>query len=314
MSKPYNHNLKASTILQGTTKSDLTTNNPDSRNQNSRGSNQSKEDKLIKNNNTVGKSHRPHVAGKTLPSSVNSKSNFEKSRDKTGSRAAANANLAPTHGVSTNLSSLNSQLPSSTATQIEQYEPSRTANFTHVGQLNKEDRSSSDLLSRIPATKFSISPAAARVFANPKSLADEIIRHKKISKRFIKKANLYGNTVIIATDDLDTKRVLEEEWPPEAFLHGIKFQKKDLNLNDKPIRMIIFAKQASIDLDCVETREQLLAQGITEAKHLTSRIKDKGNTGIIRATIANKEKAETLIRNKVKIGFSVFKAQYDVKV
>ena len=76
--------------------------------------------------------------------------------------------------------------------------------------------------------------------------------------------------------------------------------------------MIIFAKQASIDR--VETREQLLALGITEEKHLTSRIKDKCNTGIIRATIANKEKAETLIRNEVKIRFSVFKAQYDVKV
>lgn len=57
--------------------------------------------------------------------------------------------------------------------------------------------------------------------------------------------------------------------------------------------------------DCVETREQLLEQGITEAKYL--KIKDKGNTGIIRESISNKEQTETLIRNKVKIGFAALK-------
>ena len=75
--------------------------------------------------------------------------------------------------------------------------------------------------------------------------------------------------------------------------------------------MVICSKQANIDLDCDETRRLLLTQ---ETKHLVSRIKDKGNTGIIKATVINKEKAEALILNKVRIGFSVFKAQYDIKV
>ena len=78
---------------------------------------------------------------------------------------------------------------------------------------------------------------------------------------------------------------------------GVKFQRKDPNLNDKPIRMIIFAKHARIDLDCEEIGEQLLTQRITEAKRLISRIKDKGNTDMIRTTITNKEK-DTLMCNR----------------
>ena len=173
---------------------------------------------------------------------------------------------------------------------------------------------SNKLERKIPATKFTISKNAASVFQNPKLLEDEIIKHKSINKNHIKKAFLYGNTVIIATDDPNTKQILEEDWPSDAFQHGVKALKKGTENAEKTVRMVIFAKQAHIDLECQETKDQLLEQGITEATHLTSKVKSNGFTGIIKANVINKEKAESLLLNKVKIGFSIFKAQYDVRI
>ena len=168
--------------------------------------------------------------------------------------------------------------------------------------------------SKIPATKFTINKHVINLFSNPKVLADEIIRHKKISKRNIKKVSLFGNTVIIATDDLDTKRILQEEWPADAFKHGINLLKKETKETKNEIKMIIFAKKFEIDLECPDIKEQLLSQGILEASHVVSKTNVNKKTGIIKILVENKEKAEALIRDRAKIGFSHFKVQHDIRV
>ena len=90
--------------------------------------------------------------------------------------------------------------------------------------------------------------------------------------------------------------------------------KKGAENAEKTVTMVIFANQAYIDLECQDTKDQLLEQGITKATHLKSKVKSNGSTGIIKATVINKEKDEALLLNKVKIGFSIFKAQYDVRI
>ena len=106
-----------------------------------------------------------------------------------------------------------------------------------------------------------------RASTKPKVLEDEIIKHKSINKNHIKKALLYGNTVFIATDDPNTKQILEEDWPPDAFQHGVNALKKGAVNAEKTVKMVIFAKQAYIDLECQDTKDQLLEQGIIEAIH-----------------------------------------------
>ena len=92
---------------------------------------------------------------------------------------------------------------------------------------------------RIPATKFTISQAATKFFSNPQVLAREITKHKKVDQSNIKKASLFGNLVVIATDDPDTKRILEEDWPDNAFINGINKYNKSLTTDSKPIKIII---------------------------------------------------------------------------
>ena len=167
---------------------------------------------------------------------------------------------------------------------------------------------------RIPATKFTISQSATKFFSNPQVLAEEIIKHKKINQRNIKKAFLFGNLVVIATDDPDTKRTLEEDWPDNAFINGVKTINKGLTPDTKPIKIIIVVNQAIVDLDCQETKDQLCAQGVSEAHHIVSKINEQKNTGLIREVTFNKESAERLIRDKIKLGLYLFKVQYDLRV
>ena len=78
--------------------------------------------------------------------------------------------------------------------------------------------------------------------------------------------------------------------------------------------MVIFARDAEIDLECNEIKDQLANQAILEAKHSVSKFRKNQSTGIIKISVSNKEKAESLIKNKVRIGFSFFKVQYDVRI
>ena len=158
-----------------------------------------------------------------------------------------------------------------------------TAYLEKIDQtINEASRRDCDFKKRIPDTKFTISQSAVKIFNNPRALSEEIINHKKVARRNIKKAAIYGNLVIIATDDVDTKKILEEEWPTNAFIHGVRKPMKNPQKQTNSLKMVIFAKDAEIDLECTETKDQLSIQGILEAKHLVSKNKENQNTGIIK--------------------------------
>ena len=78
--------------------------------------------------------------------------------------------------------------------------------------------------------------------------------------------------------------------------------------------MVIFARDAEIDLECNEIKDQLENQGILEAKNSVSKFRENQSTEIFKISVSNKEKDESLIKNKVVIGFSFFRVQYDLRI
>ena len=162
--------------------------------------------------------------------------------------------------------------------------PNGASNTDGQNSINEMTETSQVLMNysqtdRIPATKFTINKHVTNMFSNPKALADEIIRHKKINKKNIKKVSLFGNTVIIATDNLDTKRILQEEWPADVFKNGINFIKTEPRAIKTKVKMVIFAKKVEIDLECPDIKEQLLSQGIIEAHHVASKANAEKKNG-----------------------------------
>ena len=236
--------------------------------------------------------HRP-VPGKILPGY--STSLTEETRE------VASVTCKNTNQVTGMLNLVNQQInyASITEQRISQGDTEQETSFTtfttypeKIDQtINEASRMDCDLKKRIPATKFTISQSAVKIFNNPRALSEEIINHKKVARRNIKKAAIYGNLVIIATDDVDTKKILEEEWPTNAFIHGVRKPMKNPQKQTNSLKMVIFAKDAEIDLECTETKDQLSIQGILEAKHLVSKNKENQNTGIIKIIVENREKA-----------------------
>ena len=182
MTKPESSNVKVNTKPHGNNMTNQVISNPLTKNPSINSSFHPKDYKIAETKLYMVKAHHPSVAGKTLPTMVNpSRKNLENTECNIALARASvgsNSNSLSTLGES-------SQSVRKLNPQAEYNESRKSVNFTQAGRREKESRSSNGPLNRIPATKFLISQVASRTFANPKSLAEEIIRHKNIDKKFI---------------------------------------------------------------------------------------------------------------------------------
>jgi len=174
--------------------------------------------------------------------------------------------------------------------------------------LNRTQQDEEELpnkVSRIPATKFSINKNNMKQFEAPALLANEIKRCKNSIKfELIKFANIKDNIVTIATDDQETYNLLNQDWKPDAFLLGIKFLRDQ---KPKTFTMIIKGVHESVNLSEKSVIDQLKIQGLINAKRIIR--KDNTQTTLVKAVATNKEAYKAALEKKIKIFFTLHKAE-----
>ena len=70
---------------------------------------------------------------------------------------------------------------------------------------------------KLPAIKLKLDRSVARTYSNPVRYTNEIHTHKQINRDKIKFISIKEDTLIIATDDPETHKVLSAPWPLSAF-------------------------------------------------------------------------------------------------
>lgn len=142
-------------------------------------------------------------------------------------------------------------------------------------------------------------------FEAPALLANEIKRCKNSIKfELIKFANIKDNIVTIATDDQETYNLLNQDWKPDAFLLGIKFLRDQ---KPKTFTMIIKGVHESVNLSEKSVIDQLKIQGLINAKRIIR--KNNTQTTLVKADATNKEAYKAALEKKIKIFFTLHKAE-----
>ena len=171
-------------------------------------------------------------------------------------------------------------------------------------------------MSRLEAIHLKIHPNLAEKYRDPYLLREEITRHKKVNIKHIKTASFFKNssTICLVTDDPETHKELSSPWAPDAFTKGAELIPRNASpAKNDPKTATLSGLPTSLDLESNDVKEELTAQGITEAKRV---IKKKTNekTTIVHLTFANKESMEAAIKNRIRLALTTYRVERVIKI
>ena len=178
------------------------------------------------------------------------------------------------------------------------------------GQRAKALNPTNSNMTKLPAIKFFISLRAVEAFKSPVAIAKEIEKCMGTNLK-IKFASLKGNLLIIATDDKVSHQKLQEIWPDNAFMFGLKPINKQNE--DIPRPVIIHGVDPSVDMNDVYVVEQLRSVGLNFNKRIFNS-KTNLETSVIKLLSTNLVSYKQAMRQGVRIGYQTFKAEPEHRI
>lgn len=158
---------------------------------------------------------------------------------------------------------------------------------------------------RLSAIKLKIDDEKALFYSkNPMKLSNEILKIKgkgqNLKIKFSSFSKTHPSTIIIATDDKDTHKVLSSEWPADAFGCGATLITKQQKT--KSFSLIV----KGIDKDTKLISSSLFNfenQGIIKAERIEN--KSKQPTSIVRLTFSSEVHYNSALANGIRIGYTI---------
>ena len=175
--------------------------------------------------------------------------------------------------------------------------------------LNETEMDADDLEepndTRLSAIKLKIDPEKALFYSkNPMKLSNEILKVKgkgqNLKIKFASFSKTHPSTIIIATDDKETHRVLSSEWPADAFGCGATLIIKQQRTKSYSLILKGIDKEMKLISSSLFNFEN---QGIIKAERIEN--KSKQPTSIVRLTFSSELHYNSALANGIRIGYTI---------